>query len=57
METIQDLTYATSCQIPWNKDRIIGPKPPLKLNEIRAIRIRVQHTLHARNLALFQFGY
>lgn len=28
--------------VPWNRDRLIGPKPPLKLQEIWAIRIRLQ---------------
>ena len=28
--------------IPWNKDKLIGQKPPLKLREIWAIRIRFQ---------------
>jgi len=38
---------------PWNKDKLIGQKPPLKLNEIYAIRIRLQLALAARELALF----
>jgi hypothetical protein len=38
---------------PWNKDRIIGQKPPLKLKEIWAIRIRLQLAGEIRNLALF----
>jgi len=33
---------STAHFIPWNKDRLIGPKPPLRLREIRAIRIRLQ---------------
>ena len=28
--------------IPWNKDKIIGQKRPLKLQEVWAIRIRLQ---------------
>jgi hypothetical protein len=28
--------------IPWNKNRLIGQKKPLKLREIWAIRIRLQ---------------
>ena len=38
---------------PWNKGMIIGPKPPLKLKEVWAIRIRVQLSGDVRNLALF----
>ena len=28
--------------IPWNKGTLVGQKPPLKLREIWAIRIRLQ---------------
>ena len=38
---------------PWNKGKIIGQKPPLKLKEIWAIRIRLQLAGEIRNLALF----
>ena len=27
---------------PWNKGKLLGQKPPLKLKEIWAIRIRLQ---------------
>ncbi len=42
--------------IPWDKDRLIGPKPPLKLREIWAIRIRLQLTKSTRDLALFNLA-
>ena len=38
---------------PWNKGRLIGQKPPLKLKEIWAIRIRLQFAGRLRDLALF----
>lgn len=38
---------------PWNKGRLIGQEAPLKLNEIWALRIRLQLTEEARDLALF----
>ena len=41
---------------PWNKGRLIGPKPPLKLREIWAIRIRLQLAQRARDLALFNLS-
>lgn len=41
---------------PWNKGRLIGPKPPLKLREIWAIRIRLQLAKRARDLALFNLA-
>ncbi len=42
--------------IPWDKDRLIGPKPPLKLREIWAIRIRLQLAKSTRDLALFNLA-
>ena len=27
---------------PWNKGKLVGPKPPFKLQEIWAIRIRLE---------------
>ena len=38
--------------VPWNKGRLIGQKPPLKLQEIWAIRIRLQISNQVRDLAL-----
>ena len=42
--------------IPWNKGKLLGQKPPLKLKEIWAIRIRVQLDHRARDLALFNLA-
>ena len=39
--------------VPWNKGKLLGQKPPLKLKEIWAIRIRLQLTHRHRELALF----
>ena len=37
---------------PWNKGKLVGEKPPLRLKEIWAIRIRLQLAKRARELAL-----
>jgi len=42
--------------VPWNKEKLIGQKPPLKLKEIWAIRIRLQLDHRARELALFNLA-
>lgn len=42
--------------VPWNKQRLVGPKPPLKLKEIWAIRIRLQLANRTRDLALFNLA-
>ncbi|WP_291523222.1 hypothetical protein [Acidithiobacillus sp.] len=41
---------------PWNKGKLTGQKPPLKLKEIWAIRIRLQLGNHTRGLALFNLA-
>jgi integrase len=43
-------------QVPWNKNKLVGPKPPLKLQEVWAIRIRLQLALRTRELALFNLA-
>ena len=40
-------------KIPWNKGKIVGQKPALKLTEIWGIRIRLQMEKNVRELALF----
>jgi integrase len=43
-------------QVPWNKGKLVGQKPPLRLKEIWAIRIRLQLAKKARELALFNLA-
>lgn len=40
----------------WNKGKLVGQKPPLKLKEIWAIRIRLQISPRFRDLALFNLA-
>lgn len=42
--------------IPWNKGKLVGQKPPLKLNEIWAIRVRLQLQEKHRDLAMFNLA-
>lgn len=49
METVQS-------REPWNKGKLIGQKPPLKLKEIWAIRIHLQLGNHIRGLAMFNLA-
>uniref|UniRef100_UPI003F493FF7 tyrosine-type recombinase/integrase n=1 Tax=Cupriavidus yeoncheonensis TaxID=1462994 RepID=UPI003F493FF7 len=42
--------------VPWNRGRLTGPKPPLNLNEIWAIRTRLQLTTNVRELAMFNIA-
>jgi integrase len=41
---------------PWNKGKLTGQKPPLKLKEIWAIRVRLQLSRQIRDLALFNLA-
>ena len=43
-------------QIPWNKGKLVGQKLPLKLQEISAIRVRLQLANRRRDLALFNLA-
>ena len=41
---------------PWNKGRLVGQKPPLKPNDIWAIRIQLQNEHRVRDRAMFNLG-
>ena len=41
---------------PWNKGKLTGQKPPLKLREIWAIRMRLQMASNTRELAMFNLA-
>lgn len=40
-------------QQPWNRGRLIGQRPPIKLHEVWSIRIRLQISKDKKELALF----
>ncbi|WP_028214953.1 tyrosine-type recombinase/integrase [Paraburkholderia mimosarum] len=42
--------------MPWNKGKLTGQKPPLKLPEIWAIRTRLQMSSNIRELAMFNLA-
>ena len=41
---------------PWNKNKLVGQKAPLKLHEIWSIRIRLELSNKIRDLALFNIA-
>jgi integrase len=47
---------ATATHVPWNKGKLTGQKAPLRLNEIYAIRVRLQLAHRTRDLALFNLA-
>jgi hypothetical protein len=52
MNSLETLNAA----IPWNKGKLIGQRPPLKLQEVWSIRIRLQISRDRRALALFNLA-
>jgi hypothetical protein len=40
----------------WNKGKLTGPKPPLRLGHVWSIRARLQLERRARDLALFNLA-
>ena len=54
---MSDLTISVRTpRAPWNKGKLVGQKPPLKLREIWAIWIRLQLADRLRDLALFNLA-
>lgn len=43
-------------RVAWNKGKLVGQKAPLKLNDVWAIRIRLQIKKRVRELALLDLG-
>ena len=50
------LTHTSKVYRLWNKGKLTGQKPPFKLKEIWAIRIRLQLNNQLRDLALFNLA-
>jgi len=50
------VTPGVAPRSPWNKGKLIGQKPPLKLQEIWTLRTRLQLAGETRELALFNLA-
>jgi integrase len=46
----------TAFREPWNKGKLIGQKPPLKLAEIRTVRTQLRMAGKTRDMALFNLA-
>jgi hypothetical protein len=55
-DTAEALDQSERRRPPWNRGRLLGQKPPLKLREVWAIRIRLQIADRPRDLALFKLA-
>jgi len=47
---------STQRREPWNKGKLVGPKPPLKPKDIWAIRIQLQNAHLIRDLVTFNLA-
>jgi integrase len=56
MDTINETGAVTPGRGPWNKGKLIGPKPPLQPKHVWAIRTRLQLAGRTRDLALFDLA-
>jgi len=53
---VQSLQQSRQGRIPWNKGKLVGQKPPLKMKEVWRIRFHLQHIEGTRDLALFDLA-
>src|SRR3974390_2590484 len=56
MDTVQNIDAVPATRRPWNKDKLVGPKPPLQPKHVWAIRTRLQMQHKVRDLALFNLA-
>jgi integrase len=56
MDTINETGAVAPRRIPWNKGKLIGPKPPLQPKHVWSIRTRLQLAGRTRDLALFNLA-
>jgi integrase len=56
METVNETSAVMARRRPWNKGKLIGPKPPLQPKHVWAIRTRLQLAGRTRDPALFNLA-
>ncbi len=56
MEDVPTAVATTSNRVPWNKGKLIGPRPPLPQKHVWAIRTWLQIQQQTRDLALFNLA-
>jgi integrase len=47
---------STRSREPWNKGKLIGPKPPLRVSHVWSLRTKLQREGRTRDLALFNLA-
>ncbi len=56
MKYFEKLISKTNRRDPWNKGKLIGPKPPLRPKHVWAVRTKLQMERRTRDLALFNLA-
>ena len=56
MSVMQNTITSATSRRPWNKGKLVGPKPPLQPKHVWAIRTRLQMQRKMRDLALFNLA-
>jgi len=56
MHATENLIAPIGKRIPWNKGKLIGPKPPLKQKHVWSIRTKLEINHQTRDLALFNIA-
>ena len=56
MQTVSYPPVPNYNRLPWNKDKLIGQKPPLRPQHVWAIRAKLQSEDRLRDLALFNIA-
>ena len=56
MDTIRNADAPKTRRLPWNKGKLVGPKPPLQPKHVWAIRTHLQVRRKVRDLALFNLA-
>ena len=56
METELVRASATAKKVPWNKGKMIGSKPPLRIKNVWSIRTKLQVDGRLRDLAMFNLA-
>jgi len=54
MHKTKNLVVPTTKRVPWNKGKLTGARPPLRLKHVWAIRTKLQMERQTRDLALFR---
>jgi hypothetical protein len=56
MQNDENITLPLPKRTPWNKGKLIGPKPPLRQKHVWAIRTKLQIEQRTRDLAMFNLA-